>query len=111
MDNRGRTSRHGGPPAEPLANHSAKGRVRNWYRDTVETVISALVVYGLMTVPEDPDREPDSQATNAPAPAAETPTRLQEAAAGMAEAQAWKGEQISKGWRKLVNALRRPKGG
>ena len=25
----------------------------------------------------------------------------------MTEAQAWKGQQISKGWRKLVNALRR----
>jgi hypothetical protein len=25
----------------------------------------------------------------------------------MAEAQAWKGQQIAKGWRKLVNALRR----
>jgi hypothetical protein len=25
----------------------------------------------------------------------------------MMEAQAWKGQQIAKGWRKLVNALRR----
>ena len=30
----------------------------------------------------------------------------------MAEAQAWKGEQVAKGWRKLVTALRRQdKGG
>ena len=60
---------------------------------------------------DDSDREHDSQATEAPAPAAETPTRLQQAAAGMAEAQAWKGQQIAKGWRKLVNALRRHKQG
>jgi transposase len=32
---------------------------------------------------------------------------LREAAAGMAEAQAWKGQQIAKGWCKLVEALRR----
>jgi len=60
---------------------------------------------------DDPDREHDSQAAEAPAPAAETPTRLQQAAAGMTEAQAWKGQQIAKGWRKLVNALRRHKEG
>lgn len=53
-----------------------------------------------------PAADHDSQA-GAPAPAAETPTRLQQAAAGMAEAHAWKGQQIAKGWRKLVNALRR----
>jgi hypothetical protein len=29
----------------------------------------------------------------------------------MAEAQAWKGQQIAKGWRKLVNALRRQEEG
>ena len=67
-------------------------------------LISSL---GLMTTAEDdPDRQHESQA-EAPAPAAETPTRLGQAAAGMAEAQAWKGQQIAKGWRKLVNALRR----
>ncbi len=60
---------------------------------------------------DDPDREHDSQATETPAPEAETPTRLQLAAAGMTEAQAWKGQQIAKGWRKLLNSLRRPKGG
>ena len=60
-----------------------------------------------MTTPEDdPDREHETE-DEAPAPPAETPTRLHQAAAGMAEAQAWKGEQIAKGWRKLVNALRR----
>ena len=58
------------------------------------------------TAEEDPDRQHENQA-EAPAPAAETPTRLGQAAAGMAEAQAWKGQQIAKGWRKLVNALRR----
>ena len=63
----------------------------------------------MTTAEDDPDREHDSQATEVPAPAAETPTRLQQAAAGMTEAQAWKGQQIAKGWRKLVNALRRYK--
>jgi hypothetical protein len=61
---------------------------------------------GLMTTAEDdPDRQHESQA-EAPVPAAEAPTPLRKAAAGMAEAQAWKGQQIAKGWRKLVNALR-----
>jgi hypothetical protein len=60
----------------------------------------------MTTAEGDPEREHESQAT-APAPAAEAPTRLQQAAAGIAEAQAWKGQQIAKGWRKLVNALRR----
>jgi hypothetical protein len=54
----------------------------------------------------DPNREHESKAEN-PDTAAEPPTRLREAAAGMAEAQAWKGQQIAKGWRKLVDALRR----
>jgi hypothetical protein len=58
-----------------------------------------------------PAAEHESQAATPPA-AAKTPARLQQAAAGMAEAQAWKGQQIAKGWRKLVNALRRrEKGG
>jgi hypothetical protein len=65
----------------------------------------------MTTAENHPDRQHDSQATEAPAPAAETPTRLQQAAAGMAEAQAWKGQQIAKGWRKLVNALRRDREG
>jgi hypothetical protein len=65
-----------------------------------------------MTTSEDgPDQEHESRAIEAPGPAAETPTRLQQAAAGMAEAQAWKGQQIAKGWHKLVNALRRNKEG
>ena len=65
----------------------------------------------MTTAEDDPDRERESQA-EAPAPAAETPTPLRQAAEGMAEAQAWKGQQIATGWRKLVNALRRPdKGG
>jgi hypothetical protein len=55
-----------------------------------------------------PDRERESN-DEAPVPTAELPTRLREAMAGMAEAQAWKGQQIAKGWRKLVNALRRRK--
>ena len=65
----------------------------------------------MTTAEDDPNREHDSQAIEAPAPAAETPTRMQQAAAGMTEAQAWKGQQIAKGWRKLVNALRRHKDG
>jgi hypothetical protein len=71
-----------------------------------------LVASGLMTTAEDdPDREHESQAPEASAPAAETPAHLRQAAAGMAEAQAWKGQQIANGWRKLVNALRRQKEG
>jgi hypothetical protein len=58
----------------------------------------------------DADREDESQAA-APARGDEAPKRLQQAASGMAEAQAWKGEQIAKGWRKLVNALRRQEKG
>jgi hypothetical protein len=65
----------------------------------------------MTTAEDDPDREHDSQATEAPTPAAETPTRLQQAAAGMEEAQVWKGQQIATGWRKLMNALRRHKEG
>ena len=65
------------------------------------------VVSGLMTTAEDdPDREHENQ-DEALAPAAETPTGLQQAASGIAEAQGWKGQQIAKGWRKLVNVLRR----
>jgi hypothetical protein len=64
----------------------------------------------MTTAEDDPDREHENQA-EAPAPAAETPTGIQEAASGIAEAQAWKGQQIAKGWRKLVNALRRREGG
>ena len=60
----------------------------------------------MTTAEDDPDREHESQAEVA-APADETPTPLRKAAAGVAEAQAWKGQQIAKGWRKLVNALRR----
>ena len=60
----------------------------------------------MTTAEDDSDREHENQA-EAPAPAAETPTGLQQAASGIAEAQAWKGQQIAKGWRKLVNALRR----
>jgi hypothetical protein len=64
------------------------------------------VMHPFPTAEDDPDRQHETQA-EAPAPAAETPTRLRRAAAGMAEAQAWKGQQIAKGWRKLANALRR----
>ena len=54
----------------------------------------------------DPDQESENQGA-APAPAADPPSRLREAAAGVTEAQAWKGQQMAKGWRKLVNALQR----
>jgi hypothetical protein len=63
----------------------------------------------MTTAGDDASREHEGQATEAPG--AETPTRLQQAAAGIAEAQAWKGQQIAKGWRKLVNALGRRKEG
>lgn len=56
----------------------------------------------------EPNRDHESK-PEAPDPAVEPPTRLREAAAGMAEAQAWKGQQISKGWRKLMDSLRRPR--
>jgi hypothetical protein len=60
-----------------------------------------------MTTAEDhPDRENESEATEAPTPPVETPTRLQQAAGGITDAQVWKGQQIAKGWRKLVDALR-----
>ena len=75
--------------------------------DGPQVAIRASSSLGVMTTAEDdPDREHESQA-EAPAPAAETPAPLRKAAAGMAEAQAWKGQQIAKGWRKLVNALRK----
>jgi hypothetical protein len=63
----------------------------------------------MTTAEDDASREHESQATEAHATVAETPTRLQQAAAGVAEAQAWKGQQIAKGWRKLLNALGRHK--
>ena len=61
----------------------------------------------MTTAGDDPDREHQSQAAGAPGPAAKAPTRLQQAAAGMTEAQAWKGVQIAKGWHKLSDTLRR----
>ena len=61
----------------------------------------------MTTAEDDPDREHESEPADAPAPPAETPTRLQQAGAAMAEAQAWKGQAIAKGFRKLVRALRR----
>ena len=60
-----------------------------------------------ITAEDDPGREHESEA-EAPAPAAATPTHLQQAAR-VAQAQAWKGQQIAKGWRKPVNALPRRK--
>jgi len=65
----------------------------------------------MTTAEDDPDREHENQG-EAPAPAAETPAGLRQAASGIAEAQAWKGQQVAKDWRMLVNALRRrEKGG
>jgi hypothetical protein len=58
---------------------------------------------------DDPDREQDSRSTKALASPPETPTRLHEATAGMAEGPAWRAQQIANGWRNLVNALRRHK--
>ena len=46
---------------------------------------------------DDPDREHESEAAEAPTRAAETPTRLQQTAAALAEAQAWKGAGDRKG--------------
>ena len=65
----------------------------------------------MTTAEDDPDREHESEAAEAPAPAAETPTRLEQAGAAITEAQAWKGQQIANGFRKLVRALRRQKEG
>jgi hypothetical protein len=61
----------------------------------------------MTTSEDDASRQHEGQATDASMPVAETPTRLQQATAGIAEAQAWKGQQIVKGWRKLVNAVGR----
>jgi len=75
--------------------------------EVIDDLSIVPVVSGLMTTAEnDRNREHENQA-EAPAHAAETPTGLQQAASGIAEAQAWKGQQIAKGWSKLVNALRR----
>jgi hypothetical protein len=75
--------------------------------EVIDDLSIVPVVSGLMTTAEnDCNREHENQA-EAPAPAAVTPTGLQQAASGIAEAQAWKGQQIAKGWSKLVNALRR----
>jgi hypothetical protein len=65
----------------------------------------------MTTAEDDPDREHESEAAEAHAPAAETPTRLQQTGAAIAEAQAWKGQQIANGFRTLVRALRRRKEG
>ncbi len=75
----------------------------NYTGKSINRVVSAFMT----TAEDDPNREHESQAVEAQAPAAGTPTHLQQAAAGIAEGQAWKGQQIAKGWRKLVNALRR----
>jgi len=61
----------------------------------------------MTTAEQDPDREHESEAAEAPTPAAEAPTRLQQTGAAMAEAQAWKGQAIATGFRKLIRALRR----
>lgn len=57
----------------------------------------------------DPDREDEPEGEAPAPPSAERSARLGGAAAGIAEAQAWKGQQIAKGWGKFVHALRRPK--
>ena len=73
----------------------SRGRTTGW------------VVSGVMTPADsDPHQESETQ-SDEPVPAAGPPSRLREAAAGMTEAQAWKGQQMAKGWRKLVNALHR----
>jgi len=61
----------------------------------------------MTTAEQDPDREHETEAAEAPTPAAEAPTRLQQTGAAMAEAQAWKGQAIATGFRKLIRALRR----
>jgi len=60
----------------------------------------------MTTAEDDPDREHEGEAAEAPAPAGETPARLQQAGAAIGEAQAWKGQAIANGFRKLVRALR-----
>ena len=70
-----------------------------------------LVISGLMTTAEDdPDRERGSPAEAATS-SAETPRPLRKTAEGVMEAQAWEGQQIAKGWHKLMSVLRRRKGG
>jgi hypothetical protein len=100
-----------GPALEPCFNDEEIAVLGMAFIDVgirYRSLLARLVVSGLITTDEDdPDREDESQPTEALASAAQPPTRLQQAAAGMEEAQAWKGQQIAKGWRKLVNALRR----
>lgn len=64
----------------------------------------------MTTAEGDHDREDENHPTERPVPPADTSTRLRQSGAAIAEAQAWKGEQIAKGFRKLVSALRRPRG-
>ena len=65
----------------------------------------------MTTAEDEPDREHASEAAEAPAPEAETPTPLQQTGAAMAEAQAWKGQAIATGFRKLVRVIRRREAG
>lgn len=59
---------------------------------------------------DEADREQERKADE-PVPADAASNRLHQAAAGIADAQAWKGQQIAKGWRKLVKSLRRSEEG
>ena len=61
----------------------------------------------MTTAEDEPVRKQESQATESPGYSAETPTRLQQAGAGIASAQAWKGQRNAMGWRKVVNAISR----
>jgi hypothetical protein len=62
----------------------------------------------MATAGDDADRKHESLA-EAATPAVEAPSHLRNAADGVVDAQAWKGQKIAEGWRKLVSALGRRK--
>lgn len=65
------------------------------------------IVSGRMTTPED-DPGPGYQShAETPTPAGEPPTDLQPAASGIAKREPGKMQQMARGWRRLVDALRR----
>ena len=65
----------------------------------------------MTTAEDDPDQEHDSQATEVPAPAAETPTRLQQAAAGNDGSAGLEGAADRKGLAQARGLATRTEGG
>lgn len=63
----------------------------------------------MTTAGDDDDREDESLAEAGTPAAVEAPSHVRKAAEGVAAAQAWKGQKIAEGWRRLVSTLRRRK--